>query len=157
MSTQEQNKATVARIYGTCWNKGDMAAIDEIFAADVKHGQFLPDWPTGREGFKALVKFWRQAFPDIHEEAVELITEGDKVASRFRLQGTHQGDFYGIPPTRRRVNIYGAEIFRFKDGKVVEYLYHEDTLGLFFQLGLFPLTANAIAGVQCVAAQAPGQ
>ena len=131
MSTQEQNKATVARIYGTCWNKGDMAAIDEIFAADVKHGQFLPDWPTGREGFKALVKFWRQAFPDIHEEAVELITEGDKVASRFRLQGTHQGDFYGIPPTGRRVNIYGAEIFRFKDGKVVEYLYHEDTLGLF--------------------------
>ena len=93
MSTQEQNKATVARIYETCWNKGDMAAIDEIFAADLKHGQFLPDWPTGREGFKALVKFWRQAFPDIHEEAVELITEGDKVASRFRLQGTHQGDF----------------------------------------------------------------
>ena len=54
MSTQEQNKATVTRIYGTCWNKGDMAAIDEIFAADVKHEQFLPDWPTGREGFQAL-------------------------------------------------------------------------------------------------------
>ncbi|QXQ06171.1 ester cyclase [Sphingosinicellaceae bacterium] len=126
---------------------GDMASIDEIFASDVKHAHFLPGWPTGREGFKTLVQFWRNAFPDIREDVVEILAEDDQVASRFRLQGTHSGDFYGIPGTGRRVDIYGAEIFRFKNNVVVEYVYHEDALGLFFQLGVFPLGNPDIAGV----------
>ncbi|MES0884394.1 ester cyclase [Roseibium sp. SCP14] len=147
MTEQERNKETVARIYGTCWNKGDMNAIDEIFAEDVKHDQFLEGWPTGRDGFKTLVKFWREAFPDIHEDAIELIADGDQVVSRFRLRGTHKGDFYGIPGTGRKVDIYGAEVFRFENGKVVDYIYHEDTLGLFFQLGVLPLPSLQIAGV----------
>ena len=147
MTDQDRQKETVRRIYASCWNMGDMASIDDIFAVDVEHDHFLPGWPTGREGFKALVQFWRKAFPDIREDVVEILSEGDQVASRFRLQGTHQGDFYGIPGTGRTVDIYGAEIFRFKDGKVVEYVYHEDTLGLFFQLGVLPLGNSDIAGV----------
>lgn len=147
MTEQESNKATVARIYAVCWNEGDMKVIDEIFDADVRHEQFPPGWPTGREGFKTLVKFWRDAFPDLNEIAVDLIADGDQVASRFRLRGTHEGEFYGIPVTGREVDIYGAEIFRFKGGKVVDYVYHEDTLGLFFQLGALPLPQLALAGV----------
>jgi predicted ester cyclase len=151
MNEQARNKALVNRIYASCWNKGDMTAIDEIIATDVRHEQFLPGWPNGRDGFKTLVNFWRRAFPDIHEEAVELVAEGDKVASRFRLRGTHLGEFYGIVATGRRVDIYGAEIFRFQDGKVVDYLYHEDTLGLFFQLGAIPLPRLELAGVKSAA------
>ena len=152
MTNHERDKATVRRIYASSWNEGDMDSIDEIFAPDVKHDSFLPSWPTGREGFKTLVQFWREAFPDIREDVVELIAEGDQVASRFRLRGTHKGDFYGMAGTGRKVDIYGAEIFRFKDGKVVEYVYHEDTLGLFFQLGALPLDNPAIAGVLSKAA-----
>ncbi|QXQ07420.1 ester cyclase [Sphingosinicellaceae bacterium] len=152
MTDQDRQKETVRRIYASCWNMGDMASIDDIFAVDVEHGHFLPGWPKGREGFKALVQFWRNAFPDIREDVVEILSEGDQVASRFRLQGTHQGDFYGIPGTGRTVDIYGAEIFRFRDGKVVEYVYHEDTLGLFFQLGVLPLGNSDIAGVLTKAA-----
>ncbi len=147
MSMQEINKAAVRRIYADCWNRNDMQAVDEIFAPDVRHDRLLPGWPAGREGFKHLIRLWRDAFPDIHEEAVELIAEGEKVASRFRLRGTHQGLFYGIGPTGRKVDIHGAEIFRFAEGKVVEYLYHEDTLGLFFQLGALPLPPLDMAGV----------
>ncbi|GAA6154259.1 ester cyclase [Pseudoteredinibacter isoporae] len=147
MSTPEQNKQAVANIYGICWNNGDMNEIDNIFDDNVEHDQFLPEWPKGKEGFKTLVSFWREAFPDIHEEALELIAEGNKVASRFRLTGTHLGDFYGIPGTGRKIDILGAEIFEFKDGKVVQYYYHEDTMGLFTQLGLMPVGQNKIAGV----------
>ena len=139
MTEQEANKAAVSRIYAVCWNKGDMGVIDEIFDANVRHGQFPPGWPSGREGFKKLVTFWRNAFPDIQEDPTELVAEGDRVASFFRLRGTHRGDFYGVPVTGRKVDIHGAEMFRFKNGKVIEYDYHEDTLGLFFQLGALPL------------------
>jgi steroid delta-isomerase-like uncharacterized protein len=151
MTEQEINKETVSRIYGICWNEGNMDEIDKIFDENVNHESFLEGWPTGREGFKTLVNFWRAAFPDIHEDAIELIADGDKVASRFRLRGTHEGDFYGIPGTGRKVDIYGCEVFKFVDGKVVDYVYHEDTLGLFFQLGVFPLPNMAIAGVDASA------
>lgn len=147
MIEQERNKKLVASIYAICWNQGDMKKIDELFAPDVKHDHFLPGWPSGREGFKELVRFWRNAFPDIHEDALDLIADGEKVASRFRLRGTHRGDFYGIPGTGRKVDILGAEVFRIQNGKVTEYIYHEDTLGLFFQLGVMPLPNLAIAGV----------
>ena len=148
MTEQDRNKQSVADIYGICWNQGDMNKIDEIFNEDVSHAQFLEGWPTGREGFKTLVQFWRAAFPDIHEDAIDLVAEGNTVMSRFRLRGTHKGDFYGIPGTGRKVDIYGAEWFKFdENGKVTDYLYHEDTLGLFFQLGAMPLPHLAIAGV----------
>ncbi len=148
MTDQERNKQIVAEVYGICWNQGDMNRIDEIFNEDVRHEQFLAGWPTGREGFKMLVGFWREAFPDIHEDAIDLVAEGNTVMSRFRLRGTHKGDFYGIPGTGRKVDICGAEWFKFdENGKVTDYLYHEDTLGLFFQLGVMPLPHLAIAGV----------
>ena len=148
MTEQERNKQTVADIYATCWNKGDMNRIDEIFSDELRHDQFLDGWPNGREGFKMLVRFWREAFPDIHEDAIELVAERNTVMSRFRLRGTHKGQFYGVPGTDRKVDIYGAEWFKFDDGgKVTDYLYHEDTLGLFFQLGVMPLPHLAIAGV----------
>ncbi|WP_052261935.1 ester cyclase [Leisingera sp. ANG-M1] len=148
MTDQERNKATVADIYATCWNKNDMQRVDEIFDEDVRHGLLLDGWPSGRDGFKKLVAFWREAFPDIHEDAIDLVADGNTVMSRFRLRGTHQGDFYGIPGTGRKVDIYGAEWFKFdENGKVTDYLYHEDTLGLFFQLGVMPLPHLAIAGV----------
>ncbi|MCK0070607.1 ester cyclase [Kordiimonas laminariae] len=147
MSEQERNKEIVEKIYSICWNHGDMDMIDEIFDENVNHEQFLEGWPTGREGFKTLVRFWREAFPDIHEDAIELIAEGNKVASRFRLRGTHKGDFYGIPGTGKKIDIFGGEMFTFKDGKVVDYLYHEDALGLFFQIGVMPLNQDEIAGV----------
>ncbi len=146
MTVEEMNKIAVRRIYSECWS-GDMQAIDEIFAPDMEHDQFLPGWPTGREGFKALVHLWRTAFPDIHEEAVEIIAEGDRAVCRFRLSGTHLGQFYQLPPTGRRIEIMGADFYRFASGMVTEYSYHEDTLGLFYQLGLLPLPKQDIAGV----------
>ncbi|PVZ70173.1 ester cyclase [Pelagibaculum spongiae] len=148
MTNTERNKQTVAKIYSICWNNGDMEEIDKVFDDNVEHDQFLEDWPKGKEGFKTLVKFWRTAFPDIKEEALEIIGEGNKVASRFRLSGTHLGDFYGIPGTGRKIDILGAEIFEFnEDGKVIKYFYHEDTMGLFMQIGLLPLDHDKIAGV----------
>lgn len=147
MSTTEKHKEIVKSIYAVCWNEGDMDAVDRIFDDNVQHDQFLDDWPKGKEGFKALVNFWKTAFPDIHEEVVDIVAEGNKVASRFRLTGTHRGDFYGIPGTGRKIDILGAELFEFKDGKVVNYVYHEDTMGLFYQLGFMPVGSEKIAGV----------
>ena len=145
MSDTQSNKAIVQRIYADGWNKGNEAAIDEILASDLKHEPFFPDWPTGAASFKRLVRLWRTAFPDLHEEVVEMIAEGDQVASRIRISGTHRGEFYGLGGAGRSFSIYGGEMFRLRDGKVVEYAYSEDVLGLFTQLGAMPVNHPAFA------------
>jgi steroid delta-isomerase-like uncharacterized protein len=142
----EANKAVMRRFYEEFWNKGNEAAADEIVAEDIRHDQLPPDWPAGRQGFKQLVRALRRGFPDMAEEVELIIGEGDWVAGRFRLTGTHRGEFYGIAPTGRRVDIQGLDLMRIDDGKIVEWVYHEDTLGLFRQLGVAP--PKAVAGVE---------
>jgi len=103
-------------------------------------------WPQGREGFKRLVQTWRVAFPDLHEHLEFVLAEGDRALGRFRLTGTHSGPFYGIEPTGRSVDIHGVDVARIVDGQIVEYFYHEDTFGLFRQLGRFPANYSDVAG-----------
>jgi predicted ester cyclase len=134
MSTQADNKRLMRRFTEEFWNRGNIAFADET------------DWPQGREGFKRLVQTWRVAFPDLHEHLEFVLAEGDRALGRFRLTGTHSGPFYGIQPTGRSVDIHGVDVARIVDGQIVEYFYHEDTFGLFRQLGHFPDDYSDVAG-----------
>jgi predicted ester cyclase len=67
-----------------------------------------------------------------------MIAEGDKVVTRFTMRGTHQGEFMGIAPTGRRVEMTGIDIIRFSDGKMVEHWGNTDDLGMMQQLGVIP-------------------
>jgi predicted ester cyclase len=63
-----------------------------------------------------------------------MIAEGDKVMARLIVEGTQRGDFFGIPPTGKHVTWTAVDIFRFVDGKWVEYWLSTDSLGLLQQL-----------------------
>ncbi len=80
----------------------------------------------------------RNAFPDITYTIEDLIAEGDKVVARWSAQGTHRGDFMGIPPTNKQVRFSEIEIIRVVDGKAVEEWEELDRLGLMTQLGVIP-------------------
>jgi predicted ester cyclase len=67
------------------------------------------------------------------------MAEGDKVATRKTLQGTHQGEFMGIPPTGQQVSMGLIDIVRLADGRVVEHWSMADSLGMMQQLGIVPL------------------
>ncbi len=78
------------------------------------------------------------AFPDIHLTIDDMVAEGDKVAVRITMTGTHKGEFMGIPPTNKKVTIWAINIYRIAGGKIVEELGKADTLGLMQQLGVVP-------------------
>jgi steroid delta-isomerase-like uncharacterized protein len=144
MST-ERNKALVHRLYEE-WNKGKeaaMAAIEELYApAYVWHSTgVFPDMDLA--GMKQMTPAFFTAFPDLHYTLEDLIAEGDKVAARFTLRGTHQRDFLGMPPTGKQVSVTGIEIDRIEDDKVVESWANSDALGLMQQLGAIPPMAQA--------------
>jgi len=131
----EENKALMHRFFEEA-NKGNLAVIDELCA----HG-YVYHGATGdmtREQFKQYAAGLLAAFPDLDGSIDDTIAEGDKVAARYTILGTHQGAFRGIAPTGKRITISGIELDRFAGGKFVETWIISDTLGMMQQLGVIP-------------------
>jgi predicted ester cyclase len=121
------------------WNTGDLALIDNVYAHD-----FLAHWPIssevperrGIEGIRFGVARIRTAFPDWHEQVLDVFGSGDRVASRYVSTGTHEGTFWDIEPTGRRIEIQEISIFRFADDRIVEQWCMFDDLARLRQLGV---------------------
>lgn len=116
----------------------DLSKLDEFLAADFVSHSTPPGLDPGIEGVKQMVSIFQNAFPDMAGTVDDVIVDGDKVAVRFSGTGTHQGDLFGIPPTGKAIKSTGINIFRIKDGKIVEHWNNADDLGLMQQLGVIP-------------------
>ena len=138
MSTEE-NKAVVRREIEEIFNHtGNLDAAEEIYASNyVGHEPTFGD-THGPEGVKQFAAY-RQAFPDLQTTIEDQVAEGDKVVTRFRARGTHQGETEDFgPPTGNRIEVTGTTIEQFADGKIVEDWTNFDALGFMQQLGLVP-------------------
>ena len=130
----EANKALVRR-YNELWTTGNLAIADEVLAPDYMDHTH-PDAAPGPESVKEQVAAFRAGFPDAHGTIEEMICEGNIVAFRFVLQGTHLGTFAGFPPTGKLLTLTGMDFIRIADGKMVELWSSQDTLSWAVQLGL---------------------
>ena len=121
------------------WNKGKaaaMAVIDELYATNfVSHGD---EDIRGIKNVKQSTSEEFSAFPDLHFTIDDMIVEGDKLAARYTITGTHKGEYMGAPPTNKKITIRAIAIERFAGGKIVEEWGSMDTLGLMQQLGVVP-------------------
>ncbi len=136
----EENKAVTRREIEEIFNQGgNLNAAEEIYAPNyVGHEPTFGD-VHGVEGAKQFAASYRQAFPDLQTTIEEQVAEGDKVATRFRARGTHQGETEDFgPPTGNRVEVTGITIEQFAEGKIVEDWTNFDALGFMQQLGLVP-------------------
>jgi steroid delta-isomerase-like uncharacterized protein len=79
-----------------------------------------------------------EAFPDLRMAEADSVKEGDKVAFRWLLSGTHQGEFMGVAATGRQVEAMGMDIVRVADGEIVEHWGEFDAVGLLRQIGVIP-------------------
>jgi steroid delta-isomerase-like uncharacterized protein len=136
MTTTEQNKAIVREFIEALFTKGDLGTVDTYLAEDfVNH-----DPPFGatsdREGMRGAGAMFRAAFPDWHSDIYHLVGEGDLVVEQFTASGTQQGEIMGVPATGRTVTLRGIQVFRIRDGRIVERWGRLDDLGLLSQLGL---------------------
>jgi predicted ester cyclase len=135
----EENKRLIRMLIEEGLNKGKLDWAAEHFTPDyLVHIPGRTDLPTGPESFKQVIGMWRAAFPDWHMTIEQLIAEGDLVANRFTTRGTHQAPLFGIPPTGKKMTVYGMEVHRIKDGKVAETWVCDDVPGILMQLGVTP-------------------
>jgi steroid delta-isomerase-like uncharacterized protein len=138
MSTEE-NKAKVRLLIEEFINKGNLAVADKTFATNfVNHSPAAGATPD-RQGFKQYITTLHTAFPDFHCSVEDLIAEGDRVVVSLMCRGTHKGDFMGISPMGKPVNVASLSVLRFAGGRVVERWNVTDNLGVLQQLGVVSL------------------
>jgi steroid delta-isomerase-like uncharacterized protein len=127
------------RFFEDILGKGDWNAADEIIADDiVMHHPANPGPVTGREAVQGMLSAFRAGFPDLQMTVEETFGSGDKAAVRWRMQGTHTAELFGIPPSNKAVSVNGISIVRVAGGKIVEDWVSEDTMGLMQQIGVVP-------------------
>lgn len=139
MST-EDNMALVRRSYDEVWSKGNLDTVDKLFATDyiIHNPADPPGKQRGPESVKQFVTMFRTAFPDASISVEDMISEGEKVATRYTWRGTQKGPLWGIPPTGKQATVTGIVISRFVDGKFAEEWGVVDMLGLMQQLSVVP-------------------
>jgi steroid delta-isomerase-like uncharacterized protein len=134
----EESKAIVRRFWGV-WEDGNIDLVDELLAPDyVNHTPATPDQPAGPEGVKEVVAMFRSGMPDLTVIIEDMIAEGDKVAVRYTLEGTHEGELFGIPSTGQRLTIKSIAVERVSGGKIREHWRITDSLDMMQQLGVIP-------------------
>lgn len=138
MTTTTENKALVDEFFERI-NEQDLGVIDELcadgFAVEIaRKGTDQP--AIGIEGVKAMYEEYYAAFPDFRHDVDETVAEDDLVAVFLTTSGTHEGEFRGIRPTGREIEIEDTGLIRIEDGEIVDLRPLSDMLGLFEQLGV---------------------
>lgn len=118
-------------------NRGDVSAADSVFATDCTvHITGVAQPIQGVAAWKEFVAGLLTAFPDLHFTIEDQLTDGSRVAIRWRATGTHQGPLGPVPPTGRSVAIDGLIIDHLEGGMVAERWEQWDQSGMLQQLGL---------------------
>lgn len=120
-------------------NAGDVDGFSEVLAADFVEHEESPGLAPTREGVMEFFRMYLAAFPDLRFDAEDILSSGDKVITRARATGTHEGEFMGMPPTGKRVDVQLIDIVRFgDDGLAHEHWGVLDALAMMQQLGVVP-------------------
>lgn len=140
MATPEQDTKAVVRRFFDAWNDGDVEEIKEVVAGDAEHHdpRDPPDLPPGPDGEQQLLELYRSAAPDVTLEVDEMLAEGNMVATRWTVTGTHEGEFLGVEPTGNDIEIVGFQMDQIKGSQIVEKWVLFDALGLLQQLDAVP-------------------
>ena len=120
-------------------NTGDLEGFGAIVAEDFVEHEETPGLAPTRDGVMEFFRMYLAAFPDLHMEPEDVFASGNKVVARVRATGTQSGEFLGMPPSGKRVDVELIDIIRFEDdGLAHEHWGVVDQMTMFQQLGVIP-------------------
>ena len=116
-------RAVIERFARDFVNNNDLAAYQALVAKDyVDHGSPQGGYQSMLDSFNAM----RAGMPDLQVELEQLISQGDCVAGRKVLRGTHTGNLFGIPATGEKVEIHVIDVVRVQGGQFIENWAYND-------------------------------
>jgi predicted ester cyclase len=140
VGSAEEHKRAVHRLFDEVWNGRDVSVVPELYSPEFV-ADYRPYAPlrTGPDGVRAMVEGAVAAFPDYHEELLELCAEGDHVVAHLRVTGTHLGSWGRLAPTGRHLTFEEMLWLTFDgDGRVVHQRGIVDNLLALRQAGVIP-------------------
>jgi predicted ester cyclase len=145
----ENNKQLIIRFFEEVWNKRKFEIADDLFDIDchtfqLQSGTVATSTPRGPESIKGHIAEWLSGFPDLKFTIEQMIAEGDRVSTLLAMDGTHTGQWLGIQPSRKRINIRMATIHRIRGSKIIEDWVIVESLGFFQQLGILPASSDLL-------------
>jgi steroid delta-isomerase-like uncharacterized protein len=133
------NAAKTRRYYDRLWNQRDFSVIEDWIAPDfVGHHTARPKPVRGVDGFRRFADELFAAFPDLEMTVEETIAQGDRVASRVTMRGTHLGELSGYAPTGIVVTAGFLGIERYRDGLCAEEWVYSDDMAIARQIKALP-------------------
>ncbi len=109
-------------------------ASDDITWDDMTQPETMKGKAAGKKYFAAMTT----AFPDVKSTTTNAWGVGDVVIAEGTLSGTQKGAFFGIPATKKPINLHGVDIMQFKDGKIIAGRSYGNGVEMMSQLGLIP-------------------
>ena len=133
MEQEERNKTIVRSFIEEIFNEHNLSSIEKYFGNETVEGS--PQAGKSGEGFKLMLTEFFKAFPDWRANIEHIVAENNLVMIFLNGNGTHKGDFRGIPPTDKLVNIRSADLYKIENGIITGHWDVVDQLNLLKQTG----------------------
>ena len=136
MSLIERNKELMKK-FETMINTADEKLAEELVSSDAAFFTPASSEPLyGGKGYLSVVHWMRSGFSDVQWHITDMIADEDKVAVKWDLTGTHDGEFMGIKPTGNKISVCVMNFYYFnKDGKVTNDVAAEGMIGILRGIG----------------------
>jgi steroid delta-isomerase-like uncharacterized protein len=126
----------VHRQWSEAENRRDLSCLEDFVHPDFEEHLSAGHVIVGVDAYRAGLEGVYKAFPDFHVVIDDRFATDDRVVSRWRMSGTHENDFYGVPPTDKRIEWMGISVWEFEGGKVRRGWVMQDETSLMRQLGV---------------------
>ena len=136
--TAEANKLVMSRFVEFINTASEMLAEELISPDAIFYVPERAEPMRGPAGYLSIIQMMRGGFPDIQWNLEEMVAEGNKVAARFTMRGTHRGTFFGVPPSGNKISVQAMNLYRLSHGQFVEERGQPDMLALLQQIGALP-------------------
>jgi steroid delta-isomerase-like uncharacterized protein len=138
-STKEEQNKQLVRQFFELLDRHDTERMGQLLVSSTNYSFHIGGMPpVDWNEHKRLLAGVTNAFPDLHHNIVDMVAEGDKVAVRLNVTGTHKGEFQGIPPTGKKLSLNEMGFITIIDGKITEGWISADTMKLMQQIGALP-------------------
>src|SRR5215471_12803627 len=140
--SSEENVALAMHVYDA-FNQRNLEIVDELCSPDYLYHLASMTIRSSEEYKQFLLKLLK-AFPDLQVTIEDTIANQDTVVARYTLRGTHKGNYMGMPPTGKKINLTAIGITHIVNGKAVEQWVNADDLGAMQQLGVIPALSGLL-------------
>ena len=130
------NKEIIKHFYEVVVSRNLLDELPCYVSEDCSHRTGNASTPIGIEGMRQHLIAIRKTYPDYTMKIIHQYEDGEYIVSEFIMTGTHKGEFIGITPTNKVIEIFGVDIDRIINGRIVEHCGADTTFDAFWNNGL---------------------